>query len=110
MFPPVRPRGYLEVRYLDAQRGDDWVAPTALLTALLAKRSTVDAAQQAAAPVVGRWLHAARFGLADTALANSAADVVALGIQELGVLGLPTDLADTVAEDLGRRASGGARA
>ena len=26
LFPPVRPRGYLEVRYLDAQPGRDWIA------------------------------------------------------------------------------------
>ena len=35
LFPPVRPRGYLEVRYLDAQPGDGWIAPTLLLTALM---------------------------------------------------------------------------
>ena len=27
LFPPVRPRGYLEVRYLDTQPGRDWLAP-----------------------------------------------------------------------------------
>ena len=35
MFPPVRPRGYLEIRYLDAQPGDAWVHPFVLLCALL---------------------------------------------------------------------------
>ena len=35
LFPPVRPRGYLEVRYLDAQPGDGWIAPAVLLTALM---------------------------------------------------------------------------
>ena len=29
LFPPVRPRGYLEVRYLDTQPGGEWIAPAA---------------------------------------------------------------------------------
>ena len=34
MFPPVRPRGYLEIRYLDAQPGDDLGPPVRAASAL----------------------------------------------------------------------------
>ena len=27
LFPPVRPRGHLEVRVIDAQPGDGWIVP-----------------------------------------------------------------------------------
>lgn len=83
LFPPVRPRGYLEVRYLDAQDGDDWVAPAVLLAALMADESIVDAALAAAEPAAGRWLHAARYGLADQRIAEAATAVVALADKAL---------------------------
>ncbi|MFJ1702677.1 ergothioneine biosynthesis glutamate--cysteine ligase EgtA [Kitasatospora sp. NPDC088346] len=35
LFPPVRPRGHLELRMLDAQPGDGWLTPLALVGALL---------------------------------------------------------------------------
>ena len=35
LFPPVRPRGWFEVRYLDAQPWRWWPVPMAVLTALL---------------------------------------------------------------------------
>ena len=35
LFPPVRPRGHLEVRYVDAQPGPWWTVPPAVITALL---------------------------------------------------------------------------
>ncbi|MGH3622018.1 MAG: glutamate-cysteine ligase family protein, partial [Sciscionella sp.] len=72
LFPPVRPRGYYEVRYLDTQPDDEWMAPAALLAAVMATDRTVDAVSEAAAPAAGRWLHAARHGLADPRLADAA--------------------------------------
>ena len=56
LFPPVRPRGYLEVRYLDAQPGQEWIAPVAVLAALLADDATTDAARAIAASTAGRWV------------------------------------------------------
>jgi glutamate--cysteine ligase len=44
LFPPVRPRGHLEYRVIDAQAGDGWIVPAAVVTALLDD----DAASQAA--------------------------------------------------------------
>jgi glutamate--cysteine ligase len=102
MFPPVRPHGYLEVRYLDAQRGDDWVTPVALLAALLSTPRTVDAVLDACLPVGDRWLPAARDGLADRALATAAAEVLDLGARALPGMGLGHDLTEAILADLDR--------
>ena len=42
LFPPVRPHGHLEVRYVDAQPGRRWALPTAVLVALLSDPATTD--------------------------------------------------------------------
>lgn len=72
VFPPVRPRGYLEVRYLDTQPGRDWMLPAAALISLFRQEATVDKVLELASPAVGRWVHAARYGLLDPELARSA--------------------------------------
>jgi glutamate--cysteine ligase len=99
LFPPVRPRGYLEIRYLDTQPGRAWFAPAALLGALLADAQTVDQARDLCAPVRGKWVEAARDGVADPALAKVA---VALRELALGRLDLPQHLLDEVIEGSSR--------
>jgi glutamate--cysteine ligase len=94
LFPVVRPRGYLEVRYLDQQPGDGWVAPLALLAALLSTPTTIDLALAAAVPAVGCWVAAARDGLTNPVLRRTAADVVDVGLRAMSHLHLrPHDLA-----------------
>ena len=79
LFPPVRPRGHMELRMIDAQPGDGWVVPTAVTAALLADPLAADSALAATEPIwaAGRapggdgngalspWLRAAREGPAD---------------------------------------------
>jgi glutamate--cysteine ligase len=113
LFPPIRPRGYLEVRYLDAQPGDGWIAPTLLLTALMSDPAVIDRAQAAAEPAAGRWFPAAREGLNDKLVLQAARDVVDLGTGVLARTGVDHELLDQVATRLhgivddthGRRAS-----
>jgi glutamate--cysteine ligase len=100
MFPPVRAQGYLEVRYIDAQPGDRWLAPAALLVALLSTPTHVDAVNEACAPVADRWDSAARYGLRDEKIARVVDEVVAIG---LDALDLPAELAATVAGDIESR-------
>jgi glutamate--cysteine ligase len=102
LFPPVRPHGYLEVRYLDAQPGNGWVTPTALLAALLSNQATVDVVLDACLPVADRWLPAARDGLADPALATAAATVLELGAVVLPGMGLAPALTTAIVADLDR--------
>jgi glutamate--cysteine ligase len=63
LFPPVRPRGWFEVRYLDAQPWAWWPVPVGVLTALV---EDVDASVTAAEACRGLddWAAAARDGLA----------------------------------------------
>ncbi|BCJ56672.1 ergothioneine biosynthesis glutamate--cysteine ligase EgtA [Micromonospora endophytica] len=103
LFPPVRPRGYLEVRYLDAQPGRDWILPLAVLATLLADPDTVDAATAVAMPVAAHWAVAARHGLADPGLASAAAALLDLALAALRRLDLPAALHDEIDKGLRRR-------
>lgn len=102
LFPPVRPRGYFEVRYLDAQPGGDWVTPVALLAALMSAPHTVDAVVEACEPVAGRWVPAARDGLADPPIASAARAVLDLGSRALPAVGLGQELIESIESDLDR--------
>lgn len=76
LFPPVRPAGYFEVRYLDAQPGDGWTVPVTVVHALLSTPAAVADATAAATAVAGRWADAARDGLADPELRAAAVSVL----------------------------------
>jgi glutamate--cysteine ligase len=83
LFPPVRARGHLEVRYLDAQPGAWWQVPVSVLAALTEDPGAGELAREACAPVRGRWRDAARSGLADDALARAARTVVEVAARSL---------------------------
>jgi glutamate--cysteine ligase len=105
LFPPVRPRGYLEVRYLDCQPGADWIVPVAVVAALLGDRATTEAAAEAAAPVAERWPQAYRKGLADPPLRRAAAALAELAVRRLDG-DLPPAVRDHVTETVHRRLAG----
>ncbi|MFF5288335.1 ergothioneine biosynthesis glutamate--cysteine ligase EgtA [Paractinoplanes globisporus] len=102
LFPPVRPRGYLEVRYLDSQPGDEWIAPVAVLAALFADPATTSAALELASPVAGSWHAAYRSGLTDRALHRAATAVAELALGRLDAE-LPTSVRTFVTETVHRR-------
>jgi glutamate--cysteine ligase len=83
LFPPVRPRGHLEVRVIDAQPGDGWVVPLAVTSALLSDAQAGDAAMAAAQRLWAGdaggdpWLTAARCGPADKRIARAIRDCFA---------------------------------
>ena len=52
LFPPVPPHGHLELRMIDAQPGDGWIVPTAVVSALV---DDAVAAQAAMAVAVELW-------------------------------------------------------
>ncbi|GAA0389608.1 ergothioneine biosynthesis glutamate--cysteine ligase EgtA [Microbispora corallina] len=72
LFPPVRPRGWLEIRYLDAQGPDDWPVCAAVVHALVTDDRAAAAALEEAAAVSHRWEDAARLGLSDPGLRRAA--------------------------------------
>jgi glutamate--cysteine ligase len=68
LFPPVRPRRWLELRYLDA--APDWWWPALAFTAVAAldHPQVADIAAETVEPVGDAWEAASRAGLADPAL------------------------------------------
>jgi ergothioneine biosynthesis glutamate--cysteine ligase EgtA len=72
LFPPVRLRGFLEIRYLDAAPEPWWPALAAVTASLLDDPVAADRAAAASAPVAGAWDRAARRGLADDGLRAAA--------------------------------------
>ncbi|HEY8702694.1 MAG TPA: glutamate-cysteine ligase family protein, partial [Arthrobacter sp.] len=87
LFPPVRPRGFLEIRVIDAQAGSDWEPVTAMVTALMDDEHAADLAEEACAPVASLpdpIRTAARHALADPVLASAA-----LGCAEAALMALP---------------------
>ncbi|RCG26561.1 ergothioneine biosynthesis glutamate--cysteine ligase EgtA [Sphaerisporangium album] len=72
VFPPVRPRGWLEIRYLDALPVKWWPACVAVTCALLLDDRAADAALAATGPLADRWWHAAHVGLGDERVRRAA--------------------------------------
>jgi ergothioneine biosynthesis glutamate--cysteine ligase EgtA len=120
LFPPVRLRGYLELRYLDAAPEPWWPALAAVTTTLLDDPVASERAAEVTAPVSGAWQRAARLGLADGAIHSAAraclaaaADRVSLGLRaEVGALAelvdqgrSPGDAVQRIARRAGPRAA-----
>jgi glutamate--cysteine ligase len=103
LFPPVRPHGHLEVRYIDAQPGRHWALPVAVVAALLSDPDVTRQAREACAPAAGRWVSAARHGLADGVLQRSAVTVFELAVAALPGLEPPGWLVDDLVVMLARR-------
>ncbi|MFL6128709.1 MAG: ergothioneine biosynthesis glutamate--cysteine ligase EgtA [Mycobacteriales bacterium] len=99
LFPPVRARGHLELRVVDAQPRDDWRVVTALVAGLLDDPA---ARAEATALAAGAEAEAAaRRGLADPHLARAAVGFTAAAAAALDRAG-HRDLADEVTEWAGR--------
>jgi len=72
LFPPVRARGWIELRMIDMLPAPWWRAAIGVGLALLTDERAMRVAEEATAPVRNRWYEAARFGLADPLLATAA--------------------------------------
>ncbi|MER6529818.1 ergothioneine biosynthesis glutamate--cysteine ligase EgtA [Streptomyces sp. NPDC001508] len=109
LFPPVRPRGHLELRMIDAQPGDDgWIVPLAVVTALFDDPGAATIAHRAVRPLAGRaagnpaphnplWTDAARRGLADPELQRAAVMCFAAALDALPRLGASAGIVAAVA-------------
>lgn len=89
LFPPVRLRGWLELRYLDALPDPLWQVAVAVATALLDDDVAADAAHVACEPVEGRWTDAARLATTDPALAQAATGCLRAASEALPRMGAP---------------------
>ncbi|CAM5647181.1 Glutamate--cysteine ligase EgtA OS=Streptomyces violarus OX=67380 GN=egtA PE=3 SV=1 [Streptomyces violarus] len=114
LFPPVRPRGHLELRMIDAQPGDDgWIVPLAVVAALFDDPETAETAYRAVKPLAERtlglpaphnplWLDAARSGLADAELREVAVTCFTAALDALPRLGATPEVTDAVTDYLDR--------
>ncbi|MFC4050763.1 ergothioneine biosynthesis glutamate--cysteine ligase EgtA [Actinomadura syzygii] len=87
LFPPVRPRGWLELRMIDALPARYWPVPVAVATALLDDPAAARIAEAATEPVAHRWAEAARHGLSEPCLAAAARACFAAAVDALPRLG-----------------------
>ncbi|MFI8100712.1 ergothioneine biosynthesis glutamate--cysteine ligase EgtA [Streptomyces sp. NPDC086023] len=110
LFPPVRPRGHLELRMIDAQPGDDgWQVPVAVTAALFddpeaaetayrAVKVLADSARAPAAPRNPLWRAAAVHGLADPELRAAAEVCFLAALDALPRIGARPEVLSAVAE------------
>jgi glutamate--cysteine ligase len=89
LFPPVRPRGWLELRMIDSLPDPWWRVAAAVATALLEDADAGAAAREAVtrAGVADHWRGAPRHGLAHPALRAAAQAVFPAALAGLGRLG-----------------------
>ncbi len=114
LFPPVRPRGHLELRMIDAQPGDDgWMVPLAVTAALFDDPEATETAYRAVKPLAERTLglpaphnplyqDAARHALTDPELREAAVTCFTAALAALPRLGATTGITDAVAGYLER--------
>jgi len=110
LFPPVRPRGHLELRMIDAQPGDDgWIVPLAVTAALFDDAEAAETAYRTVKPLAERagslpapcnplWDTAARSGLTDPDLHEAAVTCFAAAAEALPRIGASAEVQDAVAE------------
>ena len=110
LFPPVRPRGHLELRMIDAQPGEDgWIVPVAVTTALFDDPQAAETAYRAVKPLAERavplpaphnplWIDAARDGLTDPELHEVAVACFTTALRALPRLGATDGVMDAVTD------------
>lgn len=91
LFPPVRPRQWLEIRYLDSVPDALWPAVAFTLAVLLDDPDAADIAAEAVEPVATAWDTAARVGLRDRRLYAAANACMAVAAAKA-----PAELADSM--------------
>ena len=91
LFPPVRPRGFLEIRYLDSVPDDVWPAVVFTLVTLLDDPVAAEIATEATESVATEWDRAARSGLADRRLHAAAVRCVRAAAERA-----PAELSDAM--------------
>ncbi len=98
LFPPVRLRGYLEIRYLDMTAPRWWPAIAAVITTLMDDPVAADRMMDATERTAPLWTTAARDGLSNDVLAESARRCVQIAAERVpaGLGSAVEDLAELV--------------
>lgn len=88
LFPPVRLRGWLELRFLDSLPDPWWRAAVTVTAALLDDDEASARAEAACAPAADLWHQGARHGLAHPVLAAAARGAFEAALDALPRLGV----------------------
>jgi glutamate--cysteine ligase len=85
LFPPVRLRGFLELRCIDAVPHRWWPGLVGLVVTLLDDPIAADGAAEACTPILDGWTAAARDGLGDPVIARAARACVGAAVDRAPV-------------------------
>ena len=96
LFPPVRPKGWLELRMFDALPSPAWEVAVAVTCILLSDHALADDISEAVTGTERLWVDAAQLGLGHPALARSATRLFALAAEALAASGVSTARRDLV--------------
>ncbi len=98
LFPPVRPKGWLELRMIDALPDPWWQVAVAVTAALLDDPAALGTAERTCRPIAGLWSEAASFGLDHPGLASAAGTCFAAALDALPRLGVSGALLASTAD------------
>ena len=98
LFPPVRPKGWLELRFLDAVPTPWWKVAAAVAAGLLRHSEAGARAESAAAPFAQSWSLASGPALAHPGMQWAARECFAAASETMADIGAGPELTDAVAE------------
>lgn len=107
LFPPVRPRGWLELRMIDGLPSPWWRVATAVASVLVHETDLADAATAALAPARALWTEAARDALQHPVLARAAQRCFALAHEAMPAAGVDAVTIEATAAYIDRYVSRG---
>jgi glutamate--cysteine ligase len=90
LFPPVRARGWLELRWLDSLPAGVAEAAAAAVTTLVVDDQVTAEALEISQPVALQWDNAATDGAGNAALAHAAGQLLSLACRSLARQGAPS--------------------
>ncbi|MGZ4734814.1 MAG: glutamate-cysteine ligase family protein [Acidimicrobiia bacterium] len=96
LFPPIRPRGWLELRMVDSLPTEWSIVPAIVAVALLEDPDASKRIAPALAPLAGRWDDAARDAVHHPEFATAACECFAAALEALPGLGAEPDVIDVV--------------
>jgi len=91
LFPPVRPKGWLELRMFDALPSPAWQVAVAVTGALLGNPELAPELDRLVADSAELWVDAAQLGLAHPVLGRTAVGVFDLALEALADAGVDAD-------------------